>query len=519
MRSSRVSFFWHFCSCCCLAVSTSFRSFSLCFLSFSEVAMSLVRSARSDLALRRPLERMLMASVVLETSDDATLSKSFLYFLMALSSSSNLASPWTIILAASRHCPRRLWPWPLTASCRSDAGSTWDLSAFAVTCEELVCISIRSLALIEHCWRSTITTFSSAWIGFLWSARYLSMRDFSSVFCFSTPALCSVRRFSSLLKKASWSSSAAMALFAQWISVAVSSMAARIWMRSFVFLTSASVHHWWRSISSLAWSRSDVISDLIMPDTLSKGPVAVSPFSSWTMVTCCCICMAICMAWEEADCCCCSTGASSETAPASLASWSSELRRAARISSASCVELELDCASVCRKLVASSGTSSTCLPPRSCRSFVRNSMEFMPSRSFAGILMRLISWKRSLFSCSEATAMRLHLSCIICSASWSRTRTRSAMALDRSVSEACLSLSARIGCCSRRLASSFSTSSFLILRRSMSLFSSSLKPFLAFSRALTRADLSAFSTASWWAAPTLAATAAMPSSISESISV
>ena len=38
LEFSVVSFFWHFCSCCCLAVSTSFRSFSLCFLSFSEVA-------------------------------------------------------------------------------------------------------------------------------------------------------------------------------------------------------------------------------------------------------------------------------------------------------------------------------------------------------------------------------------------------------------------------------------------------------------------------------------------------
>mmetsp|Transcript_66155 Transcript_66155/g.173456 ORF Transcript_66155/g.173456 Transcript_66155/m.173456 type:complete len:259 (-) Transcript_66155:793-1569(-) len=236
-----------------------------------------------------------------------------------------------------------------------------------------------------------------------------------------------------------------------------------------------------------------------MPETLSKGPVAVSPFSSWTIATCCCICMAICMACVEADCC--SAGASSGTAPSCLASWSSALRSAACIASPSSAELVW--ASTCTKLGADPAAQRAS-PPRSCRSWARNIMESMPSRSFAGILMRLISWKRSLASCSAATVMSLHLSCIICSAVMSRSRTRSAMFLARLVSVACLSLSARMGCCSRRLASSFSASSCLIFRRSMSLFSSSLKPFLALSRAWTSSVLSCFSTPSWWAAPEVA---------------
>mmetsp|Transcript_8204 Transcript_8204/g.23466 ORF Transcript_8204/g.23466 Transcript_8204/m.23466 type:complete len:348 (-) Transcript_8204:639-1682(-) len=241
--------------------------------------------------------------------------------------------------------------------------------------------------------------------------------------------------------------------------------------RLFSFSFLLSMHHWWRSVSPLLWSRMLAIRDLIMPMTLSKGPAASSPACAPEAAPCWSIEAASLsppgpVAASSAG----AAGASpASAAPAAAlrASWTAWPRPALSMDSESSVLPS------CKKL------AGVAWARKSCMSRSRKSVRSIRSMSTAGTFTKSMSFARSLLTFTPASAWIAQTSLVMAKDWVSRATTLLAMEMERLVSAACFNLSARTGCCSFKAVCNLPSSCLCTLMRSMMRFSSSWKLLVA----------------------------------------
>mmetsp|Transcript_54225 Transcript_54225/g.129221 ORF Transcript_54225/g.129221 Transcript_54225/m.129221 type:complete len:255 (-) Transcript_54225:954-1718(-) len=251
---------------------------------------------------------------------------------------------------------------------------------------------------------------SWSWICFVtsWVSFSASLFDFS---------MASSKRCSSEFRKSTWSLSRAKATFAKRISEACTSDAAFLASRCRLSCLMLFWQNWNCSVSSLAWSRSESMSDFIKPITLSNGPPEETPkdaASSAESLERSCKRPTICEARAPAS--------SEEESSSSAAVWMKDK-----------------------------------LPPpgRACISLAMNIPTSIVSRSFMAALKRLLCALRKSICPSWKAAVLAHFASTCSSISASRCTERWEFASVRLASATCCHLSAAAVCCDASSCSSF----------------------------------------------------------------